>query len=187
MSNIWGIIVKFVIKKIWPIIQKLLLDFLNQVLKHLFQKVIKWVKDWMDSFSERKAKKAQENAAENQNKADEFEHKRKNSQSSEEAIKFAQEGVKYQAMADVWRKVAYDYMRENEELKQKAQNDLAGIFSKSQNDIQEKVSDLKHNDVMDLKTKDEVTYNQGAQLVPVIKLDSSTELARRNDNGVIHL
>lgn len=128
--GIWQWVKEVTVSIFWPWFKEVAWPFIRQHLKDLIIFAFDLFKDQFKKWTSEWTKKRTESA--NQ-KAEEYEQKAKSAESSEDIDK-------YKAVAQVWREVAEQFLRENEELK----NKFDEIFEETQKKA------FKHADDLDI-------------------------------------
>lgn len=114
---IWPWIVAYV----WPILQQYIIQLLVESIDWLIQQA----KDWIAGTNDKRAREATKKAEEAEQKA-------------EEAFEGSDEYHAEKARANVWREVAEQYRRDNEELKAQ----LSKVATEAKSDVESDVAEL---------------------------------------------
>ncbi|MDF2545823.1 MAG: hypothetical protein K0R93_721 [Anaerosolibacter sp.] len=159
-NTVWKQIIKWFVKKVWPLIQKLLIEFIVSVVKWIFDKI----REILITRSERWTQNAEEKA--------------RSAEESANRTTDEQEREKYKREAEIWRKVADDYRCENENLK----SEISDFKEFAKSTIKEKVNDLKVDDVFnterDIRLKE---YNFSNSLPLITSSQNTSDLQNTED------
>lgn len=136
--GIWGKVVKWVAEVFWPYFKDYIWPFIKENMKEILE-VIEKIKTWTSEYLDKKNTERERQA---KAKAEEAEKRASKSTSDEEINKL-------RAVAEVWREIADQYRRDNEDLKK----DLDKFTSEAKKDALAAIDKLDISaDFQNLKT-----------------------------------
>lgn len=122
---------RFFLRRIWPIVRTAILEFVREIMEWLFRRIFDWVQDYF--------KKTRENYKKT---GEDAENEILNSKNKTEL-------EKSKAIAQIWREVAENLLRDKEEL----EDNLKNFMKDQESVILRRVEELNPEEVFSFKGK----------------------------------